>query len=290
MGCIYLRKNKVNGKCYIGQAKDIKERNRQWNNLNFKYGGCVINNARKKYGTDGFSFEILKECEDKDMNYWEMYYIKEYNCKKPYGYNSTDGGDSSYERSEETKKKISEAKRGKKQSPEHIEKCAAAKRCKKQSIETIAKRAAAMRGRKLSTEHKSKISAAHRGMKQSQETIEKRVAKLRGRKLSEETKAKVADALRGRKRSAEAVAKSAAAHRGKKLSEEHKAKIGVANKNNPKNSKAVQALDKVTGEVVMEFPSTQEAERQFGFDHGAVSKCCLGKLKTYKGLIWRFAS
>ena len=53
-------------------------------------------------------------------------------------------------------------------------------------------------------------------------------------------------------------------------------------------SKAVQALDPATMEVVMEFPSTREAQRQ-GFDHGAVGKCCNGKWKLYKGFIWRFA-
>lgn len=224
MGYIYLRTNLINGKHYVGQTVDVERRNNAWNCLKTEYGGYAINNARAKYGADGFSFEILKECPNEDMNYWEKYYIKMYNSKKPYGYNATDGGDSIYEITEETRKKMSIAQRG--------------------------------------------------------------------RKHSEESKKKIGDANRGKKHSAEAVAKSAAAHRGKKLSPEHIEKMSAAlrGKYNNKNSKPVQALDKVTGEVIMEFPSTMEAQRQYGFNNTHISACCLGKLKSHKGFIWRWKS
>lgn len=57
-------------------------------------------------------------------------------------------------------------------------------------------------------------------------------------------------------------------------------------------SKAVEAIDKVSGRVVFTFPSTREAQRQ-GFDHGAVSACCRNCYlrsgnNIYKGYIWRF--
>ena len=65
------------------------------------------------------------------------------------------------------------------------------------------------------------------------------------------------------------------------------ARKAAAQTNHPKKSKAVQALNPETLEVVMEFPSTQEAQRH-GFKSSNVSKCCNGKLKKYKGLIWRF--
>lgn len=162
MGYIYLRTNKINGKQYVGQTVDVEKRNYDWNCLNAIYGGYAINNARKKYGVDGFSFEILRECPNEDMNYWEMYYIKEYNSKKPNGYNSTDGGDSTYERTEETKKKIGDAHRGKKLSPE-----------------TKAKISDAMRGRKHPAEFGAKVSAALKGRKQSPEHIAKKAAALK---------------------------------------------------------------------------------------------------------------
>lgn len=51
--------------------------------------------------------------------------------------------------------------------------------------------------------------------------------------------------------------------------------------------KVCQALNPKTLEVVMEFQSTVEAQRQ-GFKASAVSECCNGKRKTYKGYIWQY--
>ena len=55
--------------------------------------------------------------------------------------------------------------------------------------------------------------------------------------------------------------------------------------NNQKHSKRVGAFK--NDELVFVFPSTREAHRQ-GFDCGSVSKCCNGKIKTYKGFTWRY--
>ena len=87
MGYIYLRTNKINGKKYVGQVitRRFKARQKAWNCLTQPYAGPAINAARAKYGIDAFDFEILKECEDEEMNKWEMYYIKELNTKVPNG-------------------------------------------------------------------------------------------------------------------------------------------------------------------------------------------------------------
>ena len=60
-----------------------------------------------------------------------------------------------------------------------------------------------------------------------------------------------------------------------------------SNTNNPKTSKAVGAYR--NGELVMTFPSVNEAQRQ-GFDIGSVGKCCRGvkNYKTHKGYEWRY--
>lgn len=61
----------------------------------------------------------------------------------------------------------------------------------------------------------------------------------------------------------------------------------VSEKNtNGKLSKIVLQLTK-TGELVHEWPSINEADRN-GFDKGAVSSCCNGKLQSHKGFIWRY--
>ena len=93
MGVIYLRTNLINGKQYVGQTKDFKSREYDWLNLNKIYAGALIERARKKYGTDNFKVEILKECDTlEELNKWEKYYISELNTIKPHGYNMTEGG------------------------------------------------------------------------------------------------------------------------------------------------------------------------------------------------------
>ena len=64
-------------------------------------------------------------------------------------------------------------------------------------------------------------------------------------------------------------------------------KIAATLTNHPQKSKAVEAIDKITGRVVYTFPSTMEAQRQ-GFHSGNVSECCNGKQKSHKGFIWRY--
>lgn len=57
------------------------------------------------------------------------------------------------------------------------------------------------------------------------------------------------------------------------------------NTNNPKHSKTVGAFK--NGELVMSFPSTNEAGRK-GFNQSAVASCCRGEKKTYKGYTWKY--
>lgn len=63
--------------------------------------------------------------------------------------------------------------------------------------------------------------------------------------------------------------------------------IGKYAKNNGLPRKPVRQITK-DGEVVAEFPSTMEAERQTGYNHNHIGECCRGKLKTYKGFLWEF--
>ena len=57
-------------------------------------------------------------------------------------------------------------------------------------------------------------------------------------------------------------------------------RISKANTNG-KLSKPVLQLS-LTGELIREYPSVRECERN-GFDHSHVVACCLGKQKTHKG-------
>jgi group I intron endonuclease len=95
MGYIYLIRNKINNLCYIGQTRQ-NDVNLRWlehkSNLDKKRGCPLLKEAFKKYGFDNFVFKLLIICFDKDLNKFEIEYIKKYNTKTPYGYNVLDGG------------------------------------------------------------------------------------------------------------------------------------------------------------------------------------------------------
>ena len=55
-----------------------------------------------------------------------------------------------------------------------------------------------------------------------------------------------------------------------------------------KISKKVVQMD-VKGNIIREYISSREYE-EYGFKSPGVSRCCTGKLKTYKGYIWRYVN
>ena len=65
-------------------------------------------------------------------------------------------------------------------------------------------------------------------------------------------------------------------------------KIGREAKIASSLSKTVQAIDPKSGEVMMEFASTRDAQRN-GFNSTSISFCCRGiRLRTHHGYIWRY--
>ena len=98
---IYCFKNKVNGKCYIGQSINLKHRltshlNSYKNPKKFRY---AIYKAIIKYGIDNFDISIIEFVDPNTENIksvldsLEKKYIEEYNSLIPNGYNMTKGGD-----------------------------------------------------------------------------------------------------------------------------------------------------------------------------------------------------
>ena len=91
---IYKITNTVNGKCYIGQAKDYKARF-QGHKLKLRkneHDNSHLQYAWNKYGSDAFTFEVLEYTED--YNEREKYYIKLYNSTdESCGYNILEGGE-----------------------------------------------------------------------------------------------------------------------------------------------------------------------------------------------------
>ena len=105
------------GKCYIGQTIDEKRRK-----LRFKskrsYGSNKIDNARNKYGSSNFTYEILEEINSNSkeslitlLNIKEKEFILKFNTINN-GYNYQIGGTGiyTYVPSDEVKLKISKSK------------------------------------------------------------------------------------------------------------------------------------------------------------------------------------
>lgn len=85
---IYKITNKINGKSYIGQSRQIEKRFTQHiNNERTSIGKDI-----KKYGKDNFEFSIVEICEINELDIKEREYIEKYNTIYPNGYNKTNGG------------------------------------------------------------------------------------------------------------------------------------------------------------------------------------------------------
>lgn len=88
---IYIIKNKINDKVYIGQADFAWKR---WgSHLRDAHSKpkTIIDKAIKKYGEENFWYELL-ESQIQNYDEREVYWIKEYNSQIPNGYNVTPGG------------------------------------------------------------------------------------------------------------------------------------------------------------------------------------------------------
>lgn len=200
MMCIYLRTNKINGKQYVGQTTNIKQRQNAWLYKKI-YAGEAINNAREKYGTDNFTFQILRECKTiNELNDWEKYYIDKLNTTSPNGYNLTDGGEGRLHSkiSEETRQKMSVAHSGERN-------IMFGRTHTKEARYKIRNSRLGKKGHIQTEETKKKISETHKGNKNpnfgkplSDETKAKLSASLKGRKTSEETRRKMSEAAKNR--------------------------------------------------------------------------------------------
>jgi hypothetical protein len=141
--------------------------------------------------TKKHQYEVSIICESDfydDIKALEIEYIRRYG-KKKYKLgtlvNLTDGGEgvTGFKHSEESKKKMSIAKKGTKLSEE--------------IKQTMSERE---KGKTLSKEHKEKIANSLKGQIRPQEVRDKISKKLSGRKMSDETKKKISEKMKQIKR------------------------------------------------------------------------------------------
>ena len=220
--CGIYKISNENGGVYIGQSTDIYWRWKFYESLDCESQRRLYNSL-KKYGFENHTFEIIEECPREMLNEREIYWIQFHNSfNTENGMNLQFGGYNGSP-SEETKKKIREAQKGKKKAPlseEHKEKLRKPKSEEfkenlkgnknvmgyKWTEEQIKKQSEAQKRRPPTTEEtKKKISEAGKGnknasgYKQTKESNRKRSEKLKGYKQSPEHIAKVLKTKREKK-------------------------------------------------------------------------------------------
>lgn len=314
VGYIYLNTDLKTGKQYTGQHHYNKEGELD---PNYHGSGVLWTKVLKKRPKELIKEEYIKTCySEEEMNSDEQHYIKVFKTLWPNGYNLTEGGDGGV-RCDETRRKISEAMKGKPShnkgklmSEEQKKKMSESQKGKHHSEETKKKMSISRKGRTgpnkgktMSEEQKKKISESlkgrtpsNKGTHISEETRRKisnslkgRTAPNKGTHISEETKKKISEAQKGIQHSEETKKKISESLKGKPKSEEHKKKLSesIKGKTNIKLSKTVLQFT-LDGVFIREWPSAAECGRN-GFSQSAVSRCCNGKLPHYKGYKWCYA-
>ena len=128
------------GKSYIGQSVDLQKRKGAFLRFGDRYRGEKINCARKNYNHKSlWNYTILEYCDIDKLNKCERYYIELYDTINN-GYNCESGGNENKIVSDEVKRKLSEAMKGKRCGENHP-----------------------MWGRHLTEEQKRKMSKAKKG-------------------------------------------------------------------------------------------------------------------------------
>ena len=314
-GIIYGSRNIVNGKWYIGQTVNYKQRKQ--NHLactRYNRDRCVFHAAIRKYGEDSFEWTVLESDIHTydELNEREKYWIQEKNSLLPNGYNMNAGGNGTPNHrknfvawnkgktgcyteealrrmsdgqkgrrvSEDQRKKISETLRGRHLSEEHKMHVSAGLKGKHHSMEWRKHISESHKGKKLSEETKEKISVIKRGKKLSEETRKRMSETRKGKTLSEAHRMRISEGHRGMVFTEEHKKKLSAAHKGKPLSEAHRMHISESNQG--KSSKPVLMYSRA-GDFVAEFPSVTVAADHIGVKHSQVSAVLNGKHKFTGG-------
>jgi group I intron endonuclease len=203
---VYLTTNLINGKQYVGDHTiNINKRD------SYLGSGALIKEDQKIYGKDNFSKKILEYFNSKEEAYQaQRKYIKQFNTHiSQGGYNKNwTGGQWATIQSEETKRKISIAGKGKK-SPR--------------------------KGKKLPIEHTKNISLGLLGEKnpnhKSKLTEERRLNLIKNLRHSQVGKN---NGMYGKKHKPESIEKNRNTHKKENLSFETISKMSISAKNRPK--------------------------------------------------------
>lgn len=164
---IYVIRNAEDGKVYIGQSVDVEYRicnhfsKLKWNRHDNEHLQRAYNN-----NPNAFSWEMLCECDESELDAKEIQMIADYNCADPkYGYNMSYGGQVEHRATEETRRKMSESKKGKKFTEEHCKKIGLANTRRKLSEETRRKIAEKHGKHVIQMDMSGNVIAVHKSIK-----------------------------------------------------------------------------------------------------------------------------
>ena len=181
-----------NGKIYIGQTIDFERRIKHYKLLKCKEQPR-IHRSLIKYGVENHTFELIQECNKNNLTILERFYQELYKSTDKNGLNcilvATDEFSGGH--SEESKKKISDKLKGRKANQNSIDAVIKYNKERILTDESRIKLGNGNRGKKQSAEWKDKLSKARKGLKRTEETKNKISESMSGRKLSEEHRLKL---------------------------------------------------------------------------------------------------
>lgn len=114
---IYIIRNLIDGKVYIGQSTNIEKRLRDHKSYlrRGQHHNILLQRSFCKYGEGAFSFDVLSECVAEELDLYEKTWIAFYrSTSKDGGYNLDTGGLSFRKVSDETHQRMSIAQKNRK--------------------------------------------------------------------------------------------------------------------------------------------------------------------------------
>jgi group I intron endonuclease len=209
-GWIYVLRNTVNGKCYVGQT--TQEPSMRFKQHVKERSHCVaLKAAFAKYGAEAFEMMKFGRAADKAvLDAMEIEAIAILGSIAPGGYNLRAGG-SWGTHGPEARQKISKATKGRTVSDSHRELMRQRMLGTSPSPETRAKISATLTGRPLAEERHAAMKGRGVGRRHTEESKAKMKANRAGIPMTEEGKKKLRAANLGKKHSEEIKAKMTAA-------------------------------------------------------------------------------
>lgn len=272
--CVYIHTS-PSGKMYVGQTGMKPERRWGKNGAYYlkkkdsgEYQQPFLAHAILKYGWDNFEHEIVvSNLTKEEANVFEKLFIKKLNTtNSQYGYNIREGG-SHGKLSEESRKKISDALRG-----------------KTPSEETRMKMSESHKGRKLSEKAKKAFEEARIRCKVIQYSLQGELIKIWD---------SISEASRCLNIDASSIAKCCKDIYSKtggfiwKYYEDEITEEEVILRNKTKRERCV-AQYSLSRELICIFKSIKEASLKTGIYYNGIARCCREERNKAGGFIWKY--